>query len=185
MRFTAVFTLMGAMLMWSAAPAHAQWHGYVSRDLGFSFHAPGEIMAERGNYNAFRSGEHPTIVYRSVVDDIEYKIVVIDFRDRAEEGANLLVEAAFTFREDQDVLMGEYIRIDDAFGLRTTINLPDNGGRSMGSFHFNDGYLYQVFATVFPANGDYASPFVGRFVDSFALGAAEVNEGVIELSLPD
>ena len=120
-----------------------------------------------------------------MVDDIEYQIVITDFRDRAEEGANLLVEAAFTFREDQNVLMGEYIRIDDSFGLRVTLDLPDNGGRSMGSFHFNNGYLYQVFATVLPANGDYTSPFVGRFVDSFSLGNAEVNEGVIELSLPD
>ena len=185
MRLTTVLTLVGASLMWSVAPAHAQWQGYVSRDLGFSFHAPGEMSAERGTYHAFRSGEHPTIVYRSIVNNIEYKILVTDFTDRAAEGANLLVEAAFTFREDQDVLMGEYIRIDDAFGLRVTINLPDNGGRSMGSFHFNDGYLYQVFATVFPANGDYSSPFIGRFVDSFALGAAEVNEGVVELDLPD
>lgn len=185
MRVAAVSTLVGMMLVWSGAPAHAQWQGYVSRDLGFSFHAPGEMIAERGTYTAFRSGDHPIIIYRSVVDDIEYKIFVTDFTDRAEEGANLLVEAAFTFREDQDVLMGEYIRIDDSFGLRVTINLPDNGGRSMGSFHFNNGYLYQVFATVLPANGDYSSPFIGRFVDSFALGNAEVNEGVIELSLPD
>ena len=185
MRFMAVLGIMGALFMWTAAPAHAQWRGYVSHELGFSFHAPGEIIAERGTYNAFRSGEHPTIVYRSVVDGIEYKILVTNFQDRADEGANILVEAAFTFREDQDVLMGEYIRIDDSFGLRVTINLPDNGGRTMGSFHFNNGYLYQVFATVFPANGDYASPFVGRFVDSFALGAAEINEGVLELGLPD
>ncbi len=185
MRFTVMLSLIGVVLMWTAVPAQAQWRGYVSRDLGFSFHAPGEVMAERGTYQAFRSGEYPTIVYRSIVDDIEYKVVVTDFRERADEGANLLVEAAFTFREDQNVLMGEYARIDDAFGLKVTIDLPDNGGRSMGSFHFNQGYLYQVFATVLPANGDYTSPFIGRFVDSFALGDAEINEGVIELSLPD
>lgn len=185
MRFTAILALVGAVLMWTAVPAHAQWHGYISRDLGFSFHAPGEVTAERGIYNALRSGEHPTIEFHSLVNDIEYKVAVTDFRDRAEEGANLLVEAAFTFREDQNVLMGEYARIDDSFGLKVTIDLPDNGGRSMGTFHFHEGYLYQVFATVLPANGDFASPFIGRFVDSFALGDAEVNEGVIELSLPD
>ena len=185
MRFTAMLVLVGAALMWTAVPAQAQWRGYISRDLGISFHAPGEIIAERGIYEGERSGEHPTIVYRSVADNIEYKMVVTDFRDRLDEGASLLIEAAFMFQDEKTLLMDAYARIDDNFGRKLTIDLPDNGGRSMGSFHFHQGYLYQSFATVLPANGDFASPNIGRFTDSISFGDERVNEGVTELSLPE
>jgi hypothetical protein len=58
----------------------------------------------------------------------------------------------------------------------------------MGSFYFHEGFLYQTFATVLPANGDYGTPFMGRFIDSLSFiedGNARVNEDVIELNLPD
>jgi len=188
MRFTAMLVLVGTALMFTAAPAQAQWRGYVSYDLGISFHAPGEMITERGTYSGDRTGEHPTVVYRSAANDVEYTVVVTDFRDRSDEGASLVIEAAFTFQDGKNVLMDAYARIDETFGRKVTIDLPDNGGRSMGSFYFHEGYLYQTFATVLPANGDYASPFVGRFIDSLSFiedGNARVNEDVIELSLPD
>jgi hypothetical protein len=185
MRFTSLVILVGTALLMTAVPAQAQWRGYISRDLGFALRAPGEIVAERGTYEGERSGEHPTIVYRSIADNIEYKMVVTDFRERADEGASLLVEAAFMFQDERNVLMDAYARIDDTFGRRVTIDLPDNGGRSMGSFYFHQGYLYQSFATVLPANGDFASPFIGRFIDSISFGDESVNEGVTELSLPE
>jgi hypothetical protein len=84
--------------------------------------------------------------------------------------------------------MDTYARIDDVFGRKVTIDLPDGGGRTMASFYFHQGYLYQTFATVLPANGDFSSPFMGRFIDSLSFienGNARVNEGVIELGLPD
>ncbi len=188
MRFTSLVILVGTALMMTLVPAQAQWRGYVSRDLEISFHAPGEMITERGTYSGDRTGDHPTIVYRSAANNIEYKVVVIDFRERADEGASLLVEAAFTFQDEKNVLMDAYARIHETFGRKVTIDLPDNGGRSMGSFYFHQGYLYQTFATVLPANGDYGSSFMGRFIDSLSFiedGNARVNEGVIELSLPD
>ena len=115
-------------------------------------------------------------------------MVVSDFRERADEGASLLIEAASTFQAEKNVLMDAYARIDETYGRKVTIDLPENGGRSMGSFYFHEGYLYQTFATVLPANGDYGSPFMGRYIDSLSFiedGDARVNEGVVELSLPD
>ncbi len=185
MRFTSLAILVGTALMMAAVPAQAQWRGYVSRDLGISFHAPGDMITERGTYSGDRTGDHPTIVYRSAANDIEYRVVVSDFRERSDEGASLVIEAAFTFQDEKNVLMDAYARIDDTFGRKVTIDLPDNGGRSMGSFYFFQGYLYQTFATVLPANGDYGSPFMGRFIDSLSFGDERLNEGVIELSLPD
>lgn len=188
MRFTALVILVGSTLMWTAAPAHAQWHGYVSHDLGISFHAPGEMITESGSYEGERTGGHPTIVFRSAADNIEYKTVVIDFREREEEGASLLLEATYMFQLEKNVVMDAYARVGETFGRKLTIDLPDNGGRSMGSFYFHQGYLYQTFATVLPANGDYGTPFMGRYIDSLSFiedGNARVNEGVIELSLPE
>jgi len=156
--------------------------------LGVSFHAPGELVSERGTYTGDRSGEHPTVVFRSSADNIEYRVVVTDFRDRADEGASLVLEAAFTFQNQRDLVMDAYARIDETFGRKITIDLPDNGGRTMGSFYFHEGFLYQTFATVLPANGDYGTPFMGRFIDSLSFiedGNARVNEDVIELNLPD
>ena len=116
----------------TAVPAQAQWRGYVSRDLEISFHAPGDMITERGTYSGDRTGDHPTIVYRSAANNIEYKVVVTDFRERADEGASLAIEAAFTFQDEKNVLMDAYARIHETFDRKVTIDLPDNGGRSMG-----------------------------------------------------
>lgn len=188
MRFLSLVILVGMGLTMTHVPAQAQWRGYVSYDLGISFHAPGEMITERGTYTGDRTGDHPSIIFRSAADNMEYSVIVTDFRDRAEEGASLVTEAAFTFQDQRNVVMDAYARIDETFGRKVTLDLPDNGGRSMGSFYFHQGYLYQTFATVLPANGDYGSPFIGRFIDSLSFiedGEARVNEGVIELSLPD
>jgi hypothetical protein len=188
MRFLKLMFLVGTVLAVTHVPAQAQWRGYVSYDLGISFHAPGELVVERGTYTGDRTGEHPTVVFRSSADNIEYRVVVIDFRDRADEGASLVLEAAFTFQNQRDLVMDAYARIDETFGRKITIDLPDNGGRTMGSFYFHEGFLYQTFATVLPANGDYGTPFMGRFIDSLSFiedGNARVNEDVIELNLPD
>jgi hypothetical protein len=188
MRFLKLMFLVGTVLAVAHVPAHAQWRGYVSYDLGISFHAPGEMVTERGIYTGDRTGEHPTVVFRYSADNIEYRVVVTDFRDRADEGASLVLEAAFTFQNQKDLVMDAYARIDETFGRKITIDLPDNGGRTMGSFYFHEGYLYQTFATVLPANGDYGTPFMGRFIDSLSFiedGNARVNEDVIELNLPD
>ncbi len=185
MRFTGLAILVSAALMLTAIPAQAQWRGYISRDLGITFHAPGEMTTERGSYEGERSGEHPAIIYRSIADDIEYKVMVTDFRERSGEGASLLVEAAFVFQDDRNVLMDTYARVDETYGRKVTVDLPDNGGRSMGAFYFHEGYLYQFFSTVLPANGDYATSFMGRFIDSHSFGLERVNEGEIELGLPE
>nr|TFG55055.1 MAG: hypothetical protein E4H34_01265 [Hyphomicrobiales bacterium] len=188
MRFTGLVILVGSVLMASLGPAQAQWRGYVSHDLGISFHAPGEMVTESGVYTAERSGEHPSVVYRSSADNIEYKVVATDFRDRVDDGASLVIEAASTFQTGHNALMEAYARIDETFGRKITIDLPDNGGRTMASFYFHDGFLYQTFATVLPANGDYGTPLMGRFIDSLSFiedGNARVNEDVIELGLPD
>src|SRR5882762_3216229 len=185
MRFTALAFVAAAALATVAAPAQAQaWKTYVSRDLQFSFSAPGEVKVERGIYKGERSGDHPAVIFRSLVDGIEYKATVVDFNSQVGDAASLLEEAVVTFQGNKKALMDNYGRINNLFGRKTTIELPNNGGRSMASFYFNKGYLYQMQATVTPANGDFATPDLGRFVDSQVLLIRNMEPNAVDLRLP-
>nr|TFG54849.1 MAG: hypothetical protein E4H34_01700 [Hyphomicrobiales bacterium] len=185
MRFIHLMILAGATFVSTIAPAQTQWRPYVSRDLGFAFHAPGQPSVERGTYRADTSGEYPTIVYRTIVNNIEYKVIVADCRNRAAEGASILEEAAYTFQLEQNVVTDDYGRVDTVYGRKVTIDLPDNGGRSMASFYFDRGYLFEFVATVLPANGDYGSPSMSRFIDSHSFAENRVEPDATELQLPN
>ena len=185
MRFTARAFVAAAALAMIAAPAQAQaWKTYVSRDLQFSFSAPGEVKVERGIYKGERSGDHPAVIFRSLDNGIEYKATVVDFNSQVGDAASLLEEAVVTFQGNKKALMDNYGRINNLFGRKTTIELPNNGGRSMASFYFNKGYLYQMQATVTPANGDFATPDLGRFVDSEVLLIRNMEPNSVDLRLP-
>ena len=98
MRLTALVTLVGALAT-TTAPAMAAWRGYISHPLGFAFAAPGELKVEKGTYSGAVAGARDTLVYRFVDDNIEYKAVVIDMSDRANDAATLLGEAEYNFQE--------------------------------------------------------------------------------------
>ena len=116
MRFSALALAIGAILAMNASPSHAQWKAYVSRDLGFSFIAPGEVKVEKGTYKGERSGEHPAIVFRSVAENIEYKATVIDFSAQLANAPSLFEEAVVTFQGRNKVLMDNYGRIGGLYG---------------------------------------------------------------------
>jgi hypothetical protein len=185
MRFTALAFFVGSMLAMTAAPAEAEWKSYVSRDLQFTFSSPGEVKVEKGVYKAERTGDHPAFIFRSVDEGIEYKATVVDFSSQLGNAASLLEEAVVTFQGRSKVLMDNYGRIAGLYGRKGTVDLPNNGGRSMASFYFSNGRLYQMQATIMPANGDYTSPDAARFVDSEVLSLNNVEPGSIELKLPN
>src|SRR5258706_14233224 len=87
MRFTALTSLVGAALAIMTVPVEAAWHSYISRPLGFSFEAPGDLKTEKGAYDAAVAGKHDAVIYRSIDDNIEYKAIAVEFTPRAGEGA--------------------------------------------------------------------------------------------------
>ena len=184
MRLTAVATLVGAVLAAMTAPAMAAWRGYISHPLGFAFAAPGELKVEKGTYRGDVAGPHDTLVYRFVDDNIEYKAVVIDMGDKANDAATLLGEAEYTFGEGKKVLMDTFGRVDRQYGRKLTVDLPNNGGRSSAAFYFVDGRIVSLQATVLPANGDYNTPEMGRFVDSITFFTIRAPDDAIELPAP-
>ena len=134
-------------------------------------------------------GPRQTIVYRSVEDNIEYKVTVMSFIQAQAEGASILGEREYMFQDGKNVLMDTFGRVepgkDSVYGRKIVVDLPDKKGRTTGAFYFTNGRLISLEATVLPANGDYESPDPGRFIDSivFVLSRAEQQDSV-ELKAP-
>jgi len=184
MRVLTLTALAGAAFMATMAPAAAAWHGYISHPLGFAFAAPGELKVEKGNYTAAVGGKHDTIVFRSVDDNIEYKAIVIDMTAQANQAATIMGEAEYIFQDRKKVLMDTFGRVDGKFGRKLTIDLPNNGGRTTAAFYFVNGRIVSLQATVLPANGDYDTPEMGRFIDSITFYTVRAANDATELTLP-
>src|SRR5712675_3735112 len=173
MRATHLLISAGMAFAVMTAPANAAWHSYISHQLGFSFEAPGEVKTTVGTYRGSAAGPKQTIVYRSVDDNIEYKVTVIpSFRQAQAEGATILGEREYMFQNGKKVLMDTFGRVepgkDAVYGRKIVIDLPDHKGRTTGAFYFTKGRLISLEATVLAANGDFASPDPALFVDSIA-----------------
>ena len=184
MRLTALATLVGAALVALAAPATADWKSYISHPLGFAFAAPGELKVVKGSYRSGVAGPHDTLIYRFVDDDIEYQAVVIDMTDKANDAANLLGEAAYLFQDGKKLLMDVFGRVDRQIGRKLTVDLPNNAGRATAAFYFINGRIVSLQATVLPANGDYDTPDMARFVDSISFFTVRAPDDAIELPAP-
>ena len=173
--------LAGTVLAVTAAPVQAAWHGYISHPLGFAFAAPGELKVEKGTYSGPVAGTHDTLIYRFVDDNIEYKVVVIDMTAQANQSANLLGEAEYQFQDQKKLLVDAMDHFDRQYGRKLTIDLPNDGGRTTAAFYFVNGRIVSLQATVLPANGDYDSPEMGRFVDSITFFTELAPDDAVEL----
>ena len=181
MRRTLRLIMASAVAAAMTSPAMAAWHGYISHPMGFAFAAPGALKVEKGIYRSDLAGSRETIVYSFFDDEIEYKAVVIDMSDRANDAANLLGEAAYLYQAGKKVLMDTFGHVDRQYGRKLTIDLPNDAGRSSASFYFINGRLVTLQATVLPGNGDYNTPEMGRFVDSITFFTVRAPDDAIEL----
>jgi len=121
--------LAGAALMMTAMPAQAAWKSYINRQLGFSFMAPGEVKTDVGNSRGAIAGPRQTIVYRSVEDNIEYKVTVMSFLQAQAEGATLLGERQYMFQDRKTVLMDTFSRVGSG---KDAVYGPQDCRRSSG-----------------------------------------------------
>jgi hypothetical protein len=184
MRLISSALLAGVVLGLAMTPGNAAtWKGYISHTLGFAFAAPGDMKIDKGTYQGAVAGKHDTVIYRFIDDNIEYKVTVIDTTAQANQAATLLGEAEYLFQDQKKLLMDTFGRVDRQNGRKLTIDLPNNGGRSTAAFYFVNGRIVSLQATVLPANGDYGSPEMGRFVDSVTFFTERAPENAIELPL--
>jgi hypothetical protein len=167
------------------APASAApWKGYISHPLGFAFAAPGEMKVEKGKYQGPVAGSHDSLIFRTVDDNIEYKVIVIDTIPQANQAATILGEAEYLFQDRKKLLMDTFGRVDGKYGRKLTIDLPNGAGRTTAAFWFVNGRIVTLQATVLPANGDFDSPEMARFVDSITFYPVRAADDAIELTLP-
>ncbi len=82
------------------------------------------------------------------------------------------------------MLMDAFGRVDRQYGRKLTVDQPNNGGRSTAAFYFINGRIVSLQATVLPANGDYETPEMGRFIDSITFFAVRAADDAIELPPP-
>jgi hypothetical protein len=188
MRSWTLAALAGVALAITTAPADAAWKSYVSKDLGFSFMAPGEVKAEVGTFRGAIAGPRQTVVFKSLEDNIEYKVTVMNFPQAQAEGASILGEREYMFQDGKNVLMDTFGRVepgrDSVYGRKIVVDLPDHKGRTTGAFYFTKGRLISLEATVLPANGDFASPDPALFIDSIAFVLSRTEPGAVELATP-
>ena len=96
----------------------------------------------------------------------------------------LLGEATFLFQDKKKLMMDTFGRVDGLYGRKLSVDQPNNGGRTLAAFYFINGRLISLQVTVLPANGDYGTPDMGRFVDSIAFRPDRAEQGSTELALP-
>jgi hypothetical protein len=184
MRF-GILARLGTALMFAVTPAEAAWHGYFSKaGVAFSFSAPGELKGEKSTYHSALAGDRSSTVFTSVEDNVQFKITVVDFAGRAKDEDALIKEASQTYRDKTRVLLDTDARVEASYGRKLTVDLPNNGGRSMTAIFFKDNHLIQLEATVLQG-GDLQSGGMGRFVDSLAFYDSYTADGATELKLPD
>lgn len=184
MRVT-IWAGLATALVLAITPAQAAWHGYYNKQgVAFSFAAPGELKGEKSTYHSAIAGERGSLVFTSVEDNVEFKITVVDFPGRASDEAALIKEASSAYQDKARVLLDEDARIESSYGRKVTVDLPNNGGRSMTAIYFKDNHLIQLQATVLPG-GDSDSAYMGRFVDSLAFYDSYIADGATELKLPN
>lgn len=183
MRLRILGGLIGAALALGILPAQAAWHGYVNAEAGFSFSAPGAVKAEKSSYKSTSEGQKTATIFRSAEDDVEYKVTVVNFFGRKSEEAAIIKEASAQFLAGKKVLADSDARVESSYGRKMTVDLPNAGGRAMVAIYFNQGYLIELQVTVLPANGDYGSPDMGRFVNSIAFGAGREQDGATDVKL--
>ena len=178
-------SLLGPALVLAAAPAEAAWHGYfVKEGVGFSFTAPGDMKGQKSTYKSAMAGERSAVIFASSEDNVDYKVLVVDFNGRASDEAALIKEATAGSQDKTKVLMDEDARVESSYGRKITVDLPNNGGRTMSAIFFKDNHLVQLQATVRPG-GDLLSSDMGRFVDSLAFYETYREDGATELKLTD
>jgi len=171
-----------------AADAQSAWKSYIVKELGFSFSAPGKVETSTGTFRGEVAGPRQTMIFKSTVNNIEYKVTVMSFKQAQGEGATILGERTYMFQDKKNVIMDTFARVepnkDSVYGRKMVVDLPDKKGRTMGAFYFTNGKLITLEATVLPANGDYASPDLARFIDSIAFNPQRAGVGAVELQAP-
>jgi hypothetical protein len=178
-----------AIVLMSWVPAEAAWQWYVCPSDNFALQSPGPPQAQSTKFAIPRHGAALSArIYSATVDNMVFRMVVADYSDRIADGASILSEAIFQHTESDDhgleggkIVSDNPTRIENpargaTYGRTVAVDMPKNGGRNITAFYFRDGHLYEQSIAILPANGDYATPYASRFIDSLLFNLSRLNE---------
>ena len=180
-RFLQAVLAAAAAMLWQAAPASAAaaWMEYVYPDLGIAKEFPAAprrsqivYAAPEGSSDEARvAGEgRPATLLETTVDNIVYRMTVVNFSDRLADSANIFSECLYLAEqageEIDNVHMGVGGGDTEVYGRQATVDLSNNRGRMLTSCYFFTGKLYRIEAHVLPAHGDMTDPRADRFTST-------------------
>src|ERR1051326_2746735 len=165
--------LLAALVVAWSFPAQAAWQEYVYPELGVAKDFPVEPKETEGTW-----GQGIRLPLSKVVPDtiltaedggVTYKMTVVDFSSRPNDGANIMGEAFSSLAAKGTVLGQGFPRLDlganSVYGLTLIVD-EKSGTHATSAVFFNKGKLY-LFQTVVPPNspsGLHAG--IGRFVET-------------------
>jgi hypothetical protein len=164
-----VFGLAAAVM--STVPAQAAWKQYKYTDLGIYKDFPAEPVRTTTTYKAPLAKEAPATVLTALDEGITYKLTVVDFAKRGNEGANLVLEAA---ERESGGLRGTFTVTDfplwdhganTVAGIEIQIEKKD-GIHAVEDIVFNKGKLYLIEASVPNDSPGRHSLGLARFMDT-------------------
>lgn len=172
-----------ATLAAAIVPADAAWKQYFNKEAVYSFNAPEGMKTSKTTYRSAMAGQRNATVFEVNEDNVVFRVTTVDFSGRGKDEEAIIKEASAAFTSSGKVLSNEEARVDSGYGRKMTVDLANDGGRAMSGVFFSKDHLIAMQVTVLPANGDYASPDLGRFVDSLAFEESRIDPGAIEMKL--
>jgi hypothetical protein len=158
---------VGAIFLASPALA-ADWTLLKFPDQGFGIESPTSLVKGSGTYQAAVAGRIPTITYTGELDNIRYKVTIIDISSRPAEALNLFEEMEALTELGGKVIGNDSMGIEPGrmrqYGRELLIQTKDGSLRRIGLM-YSKGKIYQAEGTVLPG-GDKESIYPERFADS-------------------
>jgi hypothetical protein len=171
MRYLSLGAVMAAVV--AVAPAHAEWKQYQDKSLGIYAYFPVPPARTTTTYKAPLAKEAPATVLTATDEGITYKVEIVDFTTRPQDGANLVGEAlghevggrGTTYSVINIPLWDK--GANSVYGTAVSIDRQDKDKtHELADTVFNKGKLYIITASVPDASPGRNSPGLARFMDS-------------------
>ncbi len=164
--------VVAGMVAWSL-PAQAAWKEFVYTDLGIAEYFPVEPKMTKGTYGVGIRLPLSKIVPDTIISaedgGVTYKVTVVDFHDRAAEGANIMGEAISMLAAKGTVVSQGFPRLDlgtlSVYGLVLIVDEKGGDHATSGVF-FNKGKLYLVQAIAPQNSPSRFDAGIGRFIET-------------------
>ncbi len=157
----------GTLLLAGPAAA-ADFKPLTFPDQGFGIESPVALTKGTGTYQGAVAGRIPTLTYTGELDNIRYKVTVIDISKRSAEALNLFEEMESLIELQGKVLGNDSMGIEPGkerqYGRELLLQAKDGSLRRIGLM-YSKGKIYQAEGTVLPG-GDKDSIYPERFADS-------------------